>query len=50
MSTPSGHAAFLDPEVNAMIKKVLNEWGKFLLVSDDIVETFQETDADAQLS
>lgn len=30
MSTPSGHAAFLDPEVNAMIKKVLNEWGKFL--------------------
>ncbi|EKD16509.1 uncharacterized protein L3040_001244 [Drepanopeziza brunnea f. sp. 'multigermtubi'] len=31
MSTPSGHAAFLDPEVNAMVKKVLNEWGKFLL-------------------
>ncbi|KFA54632.1 hypothetical protein S40293_02230 [Stachybotrys chartarum IBT 40293] len=30
MGTPSGHAAFLDPEVNAMIKKVLNEWGKFL--------------------
>lgn len=30
MSTPSGHAAFLDPEVNRMLKKVLNEWGKFL--------------------
>ncbi|RDW75854.1 phosphatidylserine decarboxylase family protein [Coleophoma crateriformis] len=30
MSTPSGHAAFLDPEVNAMVKKVLNEWGKYL--------------------
>ncbi|KAI1774397.1 Phophatidylserine decarboxylase-domain-containing protein [Hypoxylon cercidicola] len=30
MATPSGHAAFLDPEVNKMIKKVLNEWGKFL--------------------
>ncbi|CAD0099581.1 unnamed protein product [Aureobasidium mustum] len=30
MSTPSGHAAFLDPDVNKMIKKVLNEWGKFL--------------------
>jgi len=27
----SGHAAFLDVEVNAMLKKVLNEWGKFLL-------------------
>ncbi|KAI1339439.1 Phophatidylserine decarboxylase-domain-containing protein [Xylariaceae sp. FL0016] len=30
MATPSGHAAFLDPEVNKMLKKVLNEWGKFL--------------------
>lgn len=33
MTTPSGHAAFLDPDVNRMMKKVLNEWGKFLLVS-----------------
>jgi len=32
MGTPSGHAAFLDPEVNAMLKKVLNDWGKFLMV------------------
>ncbi|CAM1502786.1 Fc.00g075620.m01.CDS01 [Cosmosporella sp. VM-42] len=30
MGTPSGHAAFLDPDVNRMIKKVLNEWGKYL--------------------
>lgn len=30
MATPSGHAAFLDTEVNKMLKKVLNEWGKFL--------------------
>ncbi|KAI0439920.1 Phophatidylserine decarboxylase-domain-containing protein [Xylaria telfairii] len=30
MATPSGHAAFLDPDVNNMIKKVLNEWGRFL--------------------
>ncbi|KAK4192314.1 Phophatidylserine decarboxylase-domain-containing protein [Podospora australis] len=30
MGTPSGHAAFLDPEVNAMLKKVLNEWGRYL--------------------
>lgn len=32
MATPSGHAAFLDTEVNKMLKKVLNEWGKFLKV------------------
>jgi len=30
MATPSGHAAFLDPEVNRMLKRALNEWGKFL--------------------
>lgn len=29
----SGHAAFLDPDVNKALKKVLNEWGKYLLVS-----------------
>lgn len=33
MTTPSGHAAFLDPDVNRMLKKVLNEWGKYLQVS-----------------
>lgn len=32
MATPSGHAAFLDTEVNKMLKKVMNEWGKFLKV------------------
>lgn len=32
MATPSGHAAFLDPDVNKMLKKVLNEWGKYLQV------------------
>ncbi|KAI0199430.1 Phophatidylserine decarboxylase-domain-containing protein [Astrocystis sublimbata] len=30
MATPSGHAAFLDPEVNKMVKKILMEWGRFL--------------------
>lgn len=30
MGTPSGYAAFLDPEVNVHLKKILNEWGKFL--------------------
>lgn len=30
----SGHAAFLDPEVNKAIKKVLNEWGKYLEVNE----------------
>ncbi|KAJ6566669.1 phosphatidylserine decarboxylase family protein [Mycena capillaripes] len=34
MGTPSGHAAFLDPDVNKMLKKVLNEWGKFLKSPD----------------
>ncbi|KAG2419759.1 hypothetical protein HFD88_004555 [Aspergillus terreus] len=30
MGTPSGYAAFLDADVNAMIKKVLNAWGEYL--------------------
>jgi len=30
MGTPSGFALFLDPEVNAMLKKILNVWGEFL--------------------
>ena len=30
MGTPSGFAFFLDPEVNAMLKKLLNVWGDFL--------------------
>ncbi|KAJ9145338.1 Phosphatidylserine decarboxylase family protein [Pleurostoma richardsiae] len=30
MGTPSGHAAFLDPDVNRILKKVLNTWGQFL--------------------
>ncbi|KAI1841544.1 hypothetical protein JX265_013509 [Neoarthrinium moseri] len=34
MATPSGHAAFLDPDVNAMLKRVLNEWGKYLKSPD----------------
>ncbi|KAI0124009.1 Phophatidylserine decarboxylase-domain-containing protein [Xylariales sp. AK1849] len=34
MATPSGHAAFLDPEVNRLLKKVLNEWGKYLTTPD----------------
>lgn len=33
MGTPSGHAAFLDPDVNRMLKKILNEWGKYLKVN-----------------
>ncbi|KAF1960851.1 hypothetical protein CC80DRAFT_532410 [Byssothecium circinans] len=34
MGTPSGFAFFLDPEVNKMIKKVLNTWAKFLASPD----------------
>merc|ERR1711967_206207 len=30
MGTPSGFAAFLDPDVNKMLKKVLNAWGEYL--------------------
>lgn len=30
MGTPSGYAAFLDPDINHMLKKVLNAWGEFL--------------------
>ncbi|KAK4235335.1 hypothetical protein C8A03DRAFT_36810 [Achaetomium macrosporum] len=30
MGTPSGHAAFLDPDVNRMLKKILNQWGDYL--------------------
>ncbi|KAJ5876307.1 uncharacterized protein N7529_001891 [Penicillium soppii] len=30
MGTPSGYAAFLDPDINRMIKKILNVWGDFL--------------------
>jgi len=30
MGTPSGYAAFLDPEVNAHLKKILNHWGHLL--------------------
>lgn len=30
MGTPSGYIAFIDPEVNAMWKKVLDAWGEFL--------------------
>lgn len=36
----SGHAAFLDPDVNKMLKKVLNEWGKFLQVSASFLRPF----------
>jgi phosphatidylserine decarboxylase len=28
----SGYAAFLDPDVNRMLKKVLNYWGRYLQV------------------
>ena len=28
--TPSGYAAFLDPEINAVLKKILDVWGEFL--------------------
>lgn len=45
----SGNAAFLDPEVNAMIKKVLNEWGKFLKVCNTLTNPLNTT-ADIRFS
>ncbi|KAJ3188948.1 hypothetical protein HDU85_004664 [Gaertneriomyces sp. JEL0708] len=37
MGTPSGYAAFLDPEVNKMLKKVLNEWGRYLTTAESAI-------------
>lgn len=34
MGTEAGFAAFLNVKVNAMLKKILNEWGKFLQSKD----------------
>ncbi|KAJ6071147.1 hypothetical protein N7499_009161 [Penicillium canescens] len=41
MGTPSGYAAFLDPEINAMIKKILNVWSEYLRspASADVLNT-----------
>ncbi len=36
MGTESGYAAFLNDKVNAMLKKVLNEWGTFLKSKDSL--------------
>ncbi|KAE8419184.1 Phophatidylserine decarboxylase-domain-containing protein [Aspergillus pseudocaelatus] len=34
--TISGYAVFIDPEVNAMLKKVLDVWGQFLSSSESV--------------
>ena len=36
MGTPAGFAAFRDPRVNAMIKKILNSWCEFLSSGDSL--------------
>jgi len=36
MGTEGGYAAFLNDKVNAMLKKVLNEWGIFLKSKDSL--------------
>ena len=36
MGTPAGFAAFRDPRVNAMIKKILSTWCEFLSSSDSL--------------
>lgn len=42
MGTPSGYAAFLDPTVNAMLKKVLDAWGKFLSSPESAEQVLHE--------
>lgn len=49
MGTPSGFAFFLDPDVNKMLKKVLNAWAEFLsspasayVLGDDSIGWFSE--------
>ena len=36
MATPAGFAAFRDPRVNAMLKKILNAWCEFLNSGDSL--------------
>ena len=36
MGTPAGFAAYRDPRVNAMIKKILNSWCEFLSSGDSL--------------
>jgi phosphatidylserine decarboxylase len=36
MGTPAGFAAFRDPRVNAMVKKILNAWCEFLSSGDSL--------------
>lgn len=44
MATPSGFAAFLDPEVNKMIKKILNDWASFLTSPESAVVLSDHSD------
>lgn len=52
MGTAGGYALFLDPQVNALIKKMLNAWGEYLqspksaeVLGDDSCGWFGETGA-----
>jgi phosphatidylserine decarboxylase len=36
MGTPAGFAAFRDPRINAMLKKILNAWCEFLSSADSL--------------
>ncbi|KAF2140798.1 uncharacterized protein K452DRAFT_273624 [Aplosporella prunicola CBS 121167] len=43
MGTPSGFALFMDPDVNAMLKKVLNAWGEFLQSENSAKQALNES-------
>jgi hypothetical protein len=36
MGTPAGFAAYRDPRINAMLKKILNAWCEFLSSADSL--------------
>ena len=45
MGTEGGYAAFLHPKVNAMLKRVLNEWGAFLKSPDSVSVLNEDPDS-----
>lgn len=46
MGTPSGFAAFVDPDVNRMINKMLNVWGAYLQSPDSAYVLGNSSNAD----
>lgn len=45
MGTPSGFAFFLDPDVNAILKKLINAWGEFLTSEESAKQALGDKDS-----